>query len=204
MQTRTYADLLELTQALCGVDSFSANEEVRIKALINRRATKAYLATNFWPRFLTVGEERAVDSSLISYDQTGLSSIDTFLRVHVTSPFSNSSAQEYAFHVGGAGATLVSGATSPTSVFVTYKATHSAIYGSTGTDSTAVPKEWFNYLAHAKYADFLRSEGQQEKAALADGEAMDILTDELIRVDEQTPNFLKGRVSTSANMQTRN
>lgn len=84
MQTRTYADLLELTQALCGVDSFSANEEVRIKALINRRATKAYLATNFWPRFLTVGEERAVDSSLISYDQTGLSSIDTFLRVHVT------------------------------------------------------------------------------------------------------------------------
>ncbi len=204
MQTRTYADLLELTQALCGVDSFSVNEEIRIKALINRRAIKAYRATDFWPRFLVVGQERIVASGAIAYEQSPLDSIDTFLRIHVAAPFVSASAQEYPFHVGPIGATLVAGSGSLTSAFVTYKAAHRSIYGTTGTDSTTVPKEWFDYLAHATYADFLRSEGQQEKAALADAEASDILTDELLRVDEQTPNFLKGRVSTSANMQARN
>lgn len=204
METRTYADLLELTQALCGVDSFAVNEETRIRALINRRATKAYRATNFWPRFLVVGQERTVAASVIPYGQSGLSSIDTFLRVHATSPFVSSSAQEYAFHIGGAGANLVAGGTPPTTAFVTYKAVHNTIYGNTSTTSNAVPKEWFDYLAHAAYSDFLRAEGQQEKAVIADAEATDILTDELFRVDEQLPSFLAGRTTTYANMQTRN
>ena len=49
METRTYADLYELIEGLCGV-SFAAVEQPRIRALVNRRATKAYRATNFWPR----------------------------------------------------------------------------------------------------------------------------------------------------------
>jgi len=202
METRTYADLYETIEALCGV-SFAVVEQPRIKALINRRATKAYRATNFWPRFLTVGEERAVTAAVVPYEETSLSSIDTFLRIHVTAPFYSGSAQEYDFHVGSGGATLVCGSSDPTTAFVTYKAQHTAIYGTTGTDSTTVPKEWFEYLAHGTYADFLRSEGQQEKAALADAEANDILTDELLRVDEQLPAFLAGKVSTNANMQNR-
>ena len=203
METRTYADLIELVQALCGIDAFAANEETRIKALINRRATKAYRATNYWPRFLVVGEERATTGAVIPYEETSLETIDTFLKIHLTAPYVAASAQEYVFHVGSTGATLVAGSSGPTSAFVTYKAAHRAIYGSTGTDTTNVPKEWFDYLAHATYADFLRSEGQQEKASLADAEAADILTDELMRADEQRPAFLSGRFSTVSNMQTR-
>ena len=75
--------------------------------------------------------------------------------------------------------------------------------GTNSTDTTTVPKEWFDYLAHGTYADFLRSEGQQEKAAMADAESADLLNDELLRVSEQLPAFLTGRTSTNANMQYR-
>lgn len=203
METRTYASLFELVESLCGV-TFAAIETPRIKALINRRATKAYRATNYWPRFLTVGEERTVASSVIPYDQASLSSIDTFLRIHKTRPFVSADAQDYAFVVTSAGATLVCGDLNPSSVWVSYKAQHTAIYGTTGTDTTDVPKEWFDYIAHGAYADYLRSEGQQEKAALADIEANDSLTDELLRIDEQgTTQIVAMRVNTNSNMQTR-
>jgi len=91
-----------------------------------------------------------------------------------------------------------------TSAWVTYKAVHDTIYGTTGTDTTDVPKEWFDYLAHGAYADYLRAEGQQEKAALADAEAHEILTDELLRIDEQgTTQVIATRIATNSNMQTR-
>ena len=54
MQTKTYTELFALIQALCGV-VFASIETPRIKALINRRALRAYRATNYWPRFLKIG-----------------------------------------------------------------------------------------------------------------------------------------------------
>ncbi len=203
MQTRTYADLFETVEALCGI-SFATIETNRIKALINRRATRAYRASNYWPRFLAVGEERTVTSNVIATTESGLSTIDTFLRIHRTAPFISASAQEFDFVLTATGATLICGSLNPSSAFVTYKATHDDIYGTTGNDVTIVPKEWFDYLAHGAYADYLRAEGQQEKAALADAEAADILTDELLRIDEQhTGQIVSSRIFTNSNTQTR-
>lgn len=200
MQTRTYADLFENVEALCGV-TFATIEQNRIKALINRRATRAYRASNYWPRFLKVGEQRSVTANVIATTEDGLGTIDTYLRIHRTAPFVAASAQEYDFMVTSAGATLICGSLDPSIAFVTYKATHDAIYG---TGVTTVPKEWFDYLAHAAYADYLRAEGQQEKAALADAEAFEILTDELLRIDEQhTGQIVASRIFTNSNTQTR-
>ena len=203
METRTYSDLYELIEALCGV-SFATLEQNRIKVLINRRATRAYRASNYWPRHLVIGEERAVASNVVPFDETDLDSIDTFLRIHRTAPFVSDSSQEFAFMVTSAGATLVAGSLDPSSAFVTYKSQHTAIYGTGTTDTSTVPKEWFEYLAHGTYADYLRAEGQQEKAALADAEAMDILTDELLRIDEQhTTQIVSQRIFTNSNTQNR-
>lgn len=203
MQTRTYADLFETVEGLCGV-SFATIETARIKALINRRATRAYRASNYWPRFLVIGEERTVTDNVIATTEDDLDTIDTFLRIHRTEPFVSASAQEYDFMVTSEGARLIEGSLDPSSAFVTYKKTHDDIYGTTGTDVTTVPKEWFDYMAHGAYADYLRAEGQQEKAALADAEAADILTDELLRIDEQhTPQIVSSRIFTNSNMQTR-
>lgn len=204
MQTRTYADLYSLIEALCGV-SFASNERARIKSLVNRRASKAYKKCLYWPRFLKTAEERAVDENgYVPFEETGLDTIDTFLTIFKTQPFVTNSPTEYPFMVDADGAKLIAGSSDPDSVWVTYRIANTDIYGDGSTDNANVPKEWFEYLAHGAYADFLRAEGQQEKAALADAEAEDILTDELLNVDEQrTHQYAFSRISTNAGMQSR-
>lgn len=203
MQTKSYSELYSLIQSLCGV-IFADIEKPRIRSLVNRRAERAYRASNYWTRFLHIGEERDVVSNVISFTQTGSDSIDTFLRIFKQQPYQSSSVQEFDFMVTSVGATLVAGSLDPTSAWVTYKARLEDTYGDQTGDTTTVPKEWFEYIAHGTYADYLRAEGQQEKAAVADAEAIDILTDELLRLDEQgTQNVISNRISTNANQQLR-
>jgi hypothetical protein len=257
MQTRTYADLFSLIQALCGV-VFASIETGRIKALINRRAQRAYRSSNYWTRFLKIGEERYLSSDPIAataivsgsgyfiatigdtdftligasantvgeyfvatgagtgtgtarpalgyvpYTETGKSSVDTFLRIFKQEPYISSSVQEFDFTVTADGATLVAGDLNPSTAFLTYKAQFTDTYGDGAGETSSVPAEWFQYLAHGTYADYLRAEGQQEKAALADAEAEALLTEELIRLDENhTSGFVSNRIRTNANMQLR-
>jgi len=256
MQTRTYADLFALIQALCGV-VFASIETGRIKALINRRAQRAYRSSNYWTRFLKIGEERYLSSDPISatvvadsgyfiatvgdtdftligsssntvgeyfvatgvgtgtgtvrpalgyvpYTETGKSSVDTFLRFFKQAPYIASSVQEFDFTVTADGAALVAGDLNPSTAFLTYKAQFTDTYGDGAGETSSVPAEWFQYLAHGTYADYLRAEGQQEKAALADQEAEALLTEELIRLDENhTSGFVSNRIRTNANMQLR-
>tara|TARA_R110000822_G_C15091153_1_gene470761 strand:- start:96 stop:710 length:615 start_codon:yes stop_codon:yes gene_type:complete len=203
MQTKTYAELFALIQALCGV-VFASIETPRIKALINRRALRAYRASNYWTRFLKIGEERVISSSVIPYSESGLSSIDTFLRVHKQAPYISSSVQEYDIMITANGATLISGGLNPTEAFVTYKAQLSDTYGDGSGESTTIPAEWYQYIAHGTYADYLRAEGQQEKSVIADQEAELLLQDEMIRLDENhTSGLVSNRIFTNANMQMR-
>jgi len=262
MQTRTYADLFELVSALCGV-TFATIEEPRIRALMNRRAVRAYKSSNYWTRYIKIGEERRLsgdsaavtttvsgssyyiatvgdtnftligaDSNTIGvyftatgagtgtgtvfpaldylpYTQTGLNTIDSFLRVFVYAPFKTMGSQEYQYTVGSDGAELISGTVSPSSAFVAYKSvlTFSTTAGATSqslTSSSLIPEEWFEYIAHGTYADYLRAEGQQEKAAVADAEASEILLDELMKLDEQhTQTLISNRMFTNSNMQVR-
>lgn len=205
MQTKNYTtDLLPLIKALCGVE-FSSIELPRLKAMVNRRAKRAYRASNYWTRFLKIGEERTVTGNVIPFTQSGLDPIDTYLRVHKQDPYVVAAVQEYDIMVTLAGARLIAGNLAPTSAWVTYKKQFTDTYGDgTGGTTTSVPDEWFEYLAHGVYSDFLRAEGQQEKAALADQEADLILQDELAKLDEQhTQQIVSSRIFTNANMQVR-
>ena len=205
MQSKNYTtDLIPLIKALCGVE-FSTIELPRIRAMVNRRAKRAYRASNYWMRGLVIGDERTVSSDLIGYTQSGKDSIDTFLRIHKEDPYSSAMSQEYDFMVTGSGAKLIAGNTDPSSAWVTFKKQFTDTYGDgTGGTTVTIPDEWFEYLAHGTYADFLRAEGQQEKAVVADQEADVILQDELMRIDEQhTPQIVAKRIFTNANMQTR-
>lgn len=112
MRTRNYSDLLELIQALCGV-VFASIELGRINALVNRRISRAYRASDYWTRFLVVGEERAVSDGVVAFDEGVLRGVDTFLRIHKDRPYSNVAVQEFDFSVGVDGATLVSGTLDP-------------------------------------------------------------------------------------------
>jgi len=203
MTTRTYSDLLSLIQALCG-EVFATIELPRIQSLINRRAKRAFHACSYWPRFLTVAESRTVTSNVIPYTEATLNDIDTFLRIYVTQPFAQTDVQQYDFYVDSSGAHLIAGNSNPTSAYVTYQRPLSDIYGTGSGETTAIPAEWFEYIAHGVYSDWLRAEKMPQEAMLAEQEADILLQDELIKVDIQgTPNLVLARNRTNANMQTR-
>jgi hypothetical protein len=172
-----------MIKSLCGVE-FATIELSRINALVNRRAKRAYRASNNWPRFITVGESRTVTSKNVPYTQASLDTIGTFLKIQAVAPYTTASPQDYNFYVDSSGAKLITSAT-PATAFVTYKKILSDTYGETTGLQASVPAEWFDYIAHGVYADYLRAEGQQEKSQLADQEASLILEDELIQVDQQ-------------------
>ena len=183
MTTKTYTELLDQIKSLCGVE-FATIELPRINALVNRRAKRAYRASNNWPRFITVGQARAVTSKNVPYAEGALDTIGTFLKVQAVAPYTTPSPQDYNFYVDSGGAKLITSA-SPASVFVTYKKVLSDTYGETTGMQAAIPSEWFDYIAHGVYADYLRAEGQQEKSQLADSEASMILNDELVQIEQQ-------------------
>ena len=183
MTTKTYSDLLSTIKSLCGVE-FATIELGRINTLVNRRAKRAYRASNNWPRFITVGESRICTNKVVPYIEGEKNIIGIFLKINGVAPFTTSSPQDINFHVDSAGANLII-STAPDSVFVTYKKVLTDTYGDTTGLISDVPSEWFDYIAHGVYADYLRAEGQQDKSQIADQEASLILDDELIQVDQQ-------------------
>jgi hypothetical protein len=89
-------------------------------------------------------------------------------------------------------------------VWATYKSILPAYYGDNIGEEPNIPYEWFQYIAHGVYADYLRAEGQQDRAAIADAEAQEILTDELMRLDEQhTQTVISPRIFTYTNRTNR-
>ena len=89
------------------------------------------------------------------------------------------------------------------SAYITYKAALAATYGTNDGDTTEFPEEWFDYAAHGAYADFLRNEGQQDKAALAEVEANDILQQQLEKVCRQGGARIFTRTMNHGNHQAR-
>ena len=183
MTTKTYTELLDQIKSLCGVE-FATIELPRINALVNRRAKRAYRASNNWPRFITVGQSRAVTSKNVPYVEGVLDTIGTFLKIQAVAPYTTTSPQDFNFYVDSSGAKLIT-STSPSAAFVTYKKVLTDVYGETTGMQASIPSEWFDYIAHGTYADYLRAEGQQEKSQLADQEAAMILNDELVQIEQQ-------------------
>ena len=204
MQERTYSDLLTLIRSLSGAGSFTAEEQTSILSFVNRRASEAYNMSQSWPRYLVVGEERAIDSSpasTIPYAEAGKNTIYEWIRIHRTQPFLRNSALEFNFYVDSNGAHILNLTTADaTSAFVTYKKELSQFTE----NSTNIPGEWFAFMAHTAYADFLRMDGQHDKALTEEQVAQGYIAMELEKVDNMMNNntALK-RFSTYINRQAR-
>jgi hypothetical protein len=204
MQERTYSDLLTLIRSLAGAGGFTAEEQTSILSFVNRRASEAYNMSQSWPRYLVVGEERAIDSSpasTIPYAEAGKNTIYEWIRIHRTQPFLRNSALEFNFYVDSNGAHILNLTTADaTSAFVTYKKE----LGQFTANSTNIPGEWFAFMAHTAYADFLRMDGQHDKALNEEQVAQSYIAMELEKVDNMMNNntALK-RFSTYINRQAR-
>ncbi len=130
-----------------------------------------------------------------------LPSISEFIRIHRTQPFVNRSALEYDFYTTARGAHIMNIRGGEASVaYVTYKKEFTPFTAS----STDIPQEWFYFIAHGAYADFLRVQNKQQEALAEEQIAATYLALELEKIDNRVNNTnLVNRFSTYVNRQSR-
>ena len=210
MQTRTYGDLFKLIQSLAGVGSFAASEQDDIANFINRRFSEAFDTSDIWPRYLVTGEERTIatsPASTVPYTEASKDNIGEFIRIHRTQPFLRNSALEFEFYVDSNGAHILNLTTADaSSAFVTYKKefTPFSVSSDYQTSTAEVPAEFFHFIAHTAYADFLRMDGQTDKALIEEQAGGNYLALELEKVDiKMNNNTVNKRFLTHGNRQAR-
>ena len=148
-----------------------------------------------------------VGKKTIPYAQAGSDTIGEFNRVHRKEPFARNSAIEYDFYADEFGANILNVVnTTDSTAFVTYKkpftpfSVTTDFYNSTAT----VPAEFFNYIAHSVYADFLRVQNKQEEAIAEENVGAKYLAQELEKVDIRMNNStINKRFSTYVSRQSR-
>jgi hypothetical protein len=135
--------------------------------------------------------------------------INDFIRIHDSQSFLNRSATEYDFYADSFGANVLNGKFTNNEAYVTYKKPILDDFGKvidslTSTINQQIPNEFFNYTAHGVYADFLRMDGQHDKAAFEEQKADMFLATELERIDIiNNNNSLNHKFSTYVNRSTR-
>jgi len=131
----------------------------------------------------------------------GSSTIGEFIRIHRKQAFYNMSSLEYDFFVDNSGANILNiVSTADKKIYVTYKKPLDAITA----DSIIIPGEFFYYLAHASYADFLRMDGQHGKAIAEEEVAKDYINTQLEQIDiRNNNNSINKKFSTYVNRQRR-
>ena len=136
----------------------------------------------------------------LGHDSETKNNIGEFLKIYRKKAFINNSSIEYDFSVDFNGANVLNIVnTTDNSAFVTYKK-ELPQYTITSTD---IPGEWFFFIAHGSYADFLRMEGEIEKALIEEETAQKYLAMELEKVDNMSNNNVFRRFSTHGTRQSR-
>ena len=167
-----------------------------------------------WTRLSSItGIPRLESKQYVPYSQTyslayGVgSTIGEFNRIHRKKAFKNESAFEYEFFVNSDGANILNIAdTNVNSAFVSYKQTFAPFTVTSGyyNSTVAVPGEFFNFIAHAVYADFLRVQNRQQEAIAEEQVARTYLNLELEKIDiKSNNNTINKRFSTYVNQQSR-
>tara|TARA_R110000851_G_scaffold329417_1_gene501254 strand:+ start:97 stop:1098 length:1002 start_codon:yes stop_codon:yes gene_type:complete len=130
-----------------------------------------------------------------------LTPIGEFVRVHRKRSFLNNSSLEYDFYVDNDGANILNIVNNEdVNSFVTYKKELTTF----NENSTDIPSEFFHYLAHSSYADFLRMDGQNAKALQEEEIAKGYINAQLEQIDiRNNNNSLNHKFSTYVNRQSR-
>ena len=140
-------------------------------------------------------------SGTATVSPAAIEDIADYNRIWNANPFGSNGFYEYDFFVDSAGATVINNATGNLGFWVGYKKEWPGPYTTVSTD---IPLEFFHYAAHATYADFLRMDGQVDKAIAEEQIAMTYLMLELSKAQNQrNNNSLFRRISTYVSTQSR-
>lgn len=148
-----------------------------------------------------------VAKQLIPYAETNKNTIGDFNRIHRKKAFLNNSAIEYDFFADADGANILNIInTTDNTAFVTYKKQFTPFSVTTDfyNSTVEVPAEFFNFIAHTAYADFLRVQNKQEEAIAEENVGAKYLAQELEKVDIRMNNStINKRFSTYVSRQSR-
>jgi len=212
----TYINLVERFKSIAGLQSLETTDASFLRQSVNRRIRTAYERYP-WPDFTVIGESVSLTTAdgneIQTYNVSGASGAalandaNVVFRIHKSNPFTTRYPEEYTFissldSNGNPAVTIVNTGSALDSVnaFVTYRKDLIAIIkesdssttgfiGDEDNDSAVVPYQFFEYAAFGAYADFLRGDGQTEKAQVEDQNAELILRSEIDKVQNQSRQF---------------
>ena len=153
------------------------------------------------------GRPTVLQKQAIPYTETNRNNIGEFNKIHRKTPFINNSSIEYDFSVDIDGANILNiRNTEDSSAYVTYKREFTPYTITSGYYDSAleVPQEFYNYIAHTAFADFLRMQGKSEQALAEEQVGAFLLAQELEKIDiRNNNNTVNKRFSTYVNRQSR-
>lgn len=126
--------------------------------------------------------------------------MDSVIRTWDGSPRSAAHAREFDFVAESGGWTPIQGSLGYEGFWVQYKKQWDGPYLST---ATAIPREFFSYAAQAVYADFLRMEGQNDRALAEEQVAGAILSLEVSKAENAMNNTAYRSIKTHGSTQSR-
>ena len=148
------------------------------------------------------------ENYLVSFDKKN--TVGEFIKIYKDQALLKNSTIEYDFYINNAlGAFVINNQdTDANFAYVTYKKIFEEIIGVNPPNSvsltTPIPEEFFPFIAHAAYADFLRMDGQHQKALIEEQTAQGALDLELEQADIiANNNNATTRFSTYVSRQTR-
>lgn len=213
--TETYTNLKERFKSIAGLQSLETTDEAFFRQAINRRFRTAYQRYP-WYEFTVVGESVAMatadDNQIITYGSNKdlANDADTIFRIHKQDPTDTLYPEEYTFismiasgsnpHAGDIAVKILNPSVlDGVNAFVTYRKDvenvvkdgqfTSGFFGSASGDNENIPFRFFEYMAFGAYADFLRGDGQTQKAQVEDQNAEMILRQEIDIVRNQSRQF---------------
>ena len=210
--TLSYENLEERFKSIAGLASLETTDAAFLRQAVNRRIRTCFERYP-WPDFTVIGEQVALvanDDNTIQTFGSGkdlTSNSNVVFRIHKTDPTDTRYPEEYTYvsklNLGGYPSVKIISPTvlNSVNVFVTYRkdltdviadgnsAFTSGSFGDESADNPNIPYQFFEYCAFGAYADFLRGDGQTDKAQVEDQNSELILVSEIDKVRNQSRQF---------------
>ena len=207
--TITYQNLEERFKSIAGLAALETTDAAFLRQAVNRRIRNAFERYH-WHDFTVISESVTLaDDNTIQTYGTGkdlANDSNVVFRIHKTDPTDTRYPEEYTYvsilNSGGYPSVKIINTTVlyVMDVFVTYRKDLESVvadggsytsgsFGDESGDNPNIPYQFFEYCAFGAYADFLRGDGQTDKAQVEDQNAELILVSEIDKVRNQSRQF---------------
>jgi hypothetical protein len=210
--TETYTNLKSRFQALAGLSDLETTDADFLRQLVNRRVRMAYERYP-WPNHVVINDSIAMTgkSNLIliyggSKDTTDQA--DTVFDVWVDDPVNTKYPSKHDFVLTNSSGTpaveVINDSDLTSTVYVSYRIAledviedgagySTGFFGDSVGDNPNIPYQFFEYAVYGAYSDFLRGDGQTQKAIQEDQNAEMWLRQEIDKVRNQGGQFRHNR-----------